>query len=222
MTHREPTRTEGTLVAIDGDLPGAGLVRDLLSTHTALVAADGAASRLLDDGIVPDVVIGDLDAIGDRRSELAARGALIVEIADQERNDFEKALGWCIDRGETRVTIVGIAGGMVDHTLNNFSILSRFARLLRLRLRDADSTAHVATGDLLLRTTPGDRVSLIPLPSARLTTTGLAWELRDEVLAMGVREGASNRAVAEEISLSVHEGTVLAFHFDGGTYATAS
>lgn len=214
MTHREPTRTEGTLIAVDGELPDIELIRRLLPRYNRLVAADGAAVQLLAHNIVPDVVIGDLDTVGEQRTDLIAQGALLVEIADQEENDFEKALKWCIDRGETDVTIIGIAGRMVDHTLNNFSIVAKFARRLRVRIRDAESIAYVVTGTLQIRTRPGDRISLIPLPSARLTTSGLAWELCGETLEIGKREGASNRATATEVGVTIHEGTILAFHFD--------
>jgi thiamine pyrophosphokinase len=203
----------GVLLALDGILPDTELIAELRTRHSILVAADGAALALRKRGILSDVVIGDLDSVGEMGGTLAADGAEIIEIANQEQNDFEKALLWGIERGERAVTIIGMGGGMVDHALNNFSVLARYARRLRLSVHDDISTAWAVSDSLEFTATAGNRVSLIPLPQVRLTTSGLVWQLDNEVLAIGEREGASNRAAADNVTVQVSEGLVMIFHF---------
>jgi thiamine pyrophosphokinase len=101
----------------------------------------------------------------------------------------------------------------VDHTLNNFSILPKFANTMRLSLRDAASVAYLVPDTITLETSPGDRISLIPLPSAIISTSGLAWPLRNELLAIGIREGISNEATGPKADVRVSEGMVLVFHY---------
>lgn len=201
------------LLALSGALPGRTLMIAMKEAHATLIAADGAAVALAELGLRPDVLIGDLDSVGPLRDELAEAGTTVVEEASQETNDFEKALVWLTESGYDRVTVVGIDGGMVDHTLNNFSILARHARHLALEIRSGAAVGRCVIDRLELPTADGERISLIPLPTARLTTVGLAWELADEVLAIGRREGASNRALGALVSVKVHEGVVLVVHY---------
>lgn len=178
-----------------------------------VVAADGAARRLASAGLRPDAIIGDLDSFDDRHSA-ATRGSLLVEELDQNRNDFEKALDWLITQGVDDVTIVGCTGGMPDHALNNFSVLARYAGRLHIRLRERDCVGYCSSRHIRIDAHEGERISLIPLPSSRLVTTGLVWNLHDELLEMGVREGASNRAAHDgQVDVEVRAGVVVVFHY---------
>lgn len=201
------------LLALDGELPSAGLIARLGGESHIVVAADGAALRLLERDIVPDVVIGDLDTLGLDRNKFSAPRSIVIERPDQDRNDFEKALLWLLDEGYDTVTVIGHAGGMVDHTLNNFSIVARFASRIELLLRDDRSTGYAIRGHIELATRPGERISLIPLPTARLKTEGLRWELDRETLGIGEREGASNLATGEHVAMTTLEGCVLLVHY---------
>lgn len=203
------------LLAVHGELPPPALIERLRREHSILVAADGAALQLRSHSIRPDVIIGDLDSIGAEDEAFAADGTRVIRLESQEANDLEKALRWLAGEGIRSATLIGMAGGATDHTLNNFSILPKFARTMRLRLCDADSVAYVIPDSITLDTTPGDRISLIPLPSAIITTAGLAWPLRNELLAIGLREGASNRATEPRIEVRVSEGVVVVFHYAG-------
>lgn len=208
-----PRPTEGTLLALDGALPSARHIITLRERYTALVAADGAATRLHDLGIRPDLVIGDLDGIGARRGELERAGVIVVEEPDQESGDLEKAILWILGRGETRIDIIGLSGGMTDHILNNFSIIARYAGRLSLRSLEEESTTWFVSTSLELAPAVGDRISLLPLPYARLSTSGLQWELRDERLGFGEREGGSNRAVGARVGIEVADGVVAVMHY---------
>lgn len=208
-----PDARRSALLALNGTLPPPVRIEELRRSHARFVAADGAAIALHAMGIEAEVIIGDLDSIGTARRSFEEAGSTVIEEASQETNDFEKALRWIADNGCERVTIVGIDGGMIDHTINNMSVLARFARNLRLEIVSGDARGRAVHGRWVLATGEGARISLIPLPSARVTTSGLAWELDDETLAIGVRDGASNRALAPSITIDVHEGILLVIHY---------
>ncbi|MEP7218939.1 MAG: thiamine diphosphokinase, partial [Bacteroidota bacterium] len=193
MTGEFP-ETASALLALNGDLPDAPYLQWLAARHSPIVAADGAALGLQSRNILPDVIIGDLDSLGDAADGFAHAGSVVIELESQEENDLEKGLRWLIGGGVRSVTIVGAGGGMIDHTLNNFSVLAKYAREIQIALRDPLWHMHIVSGSIAMATSPGDRISLIPLPSAMVTTSGLAWGLSSERLEIGVREGASNRA----------------------------
>ena len=197
---------QGTLLLLNGQLPPAPQLQSLSARFRRVVAADGAAVAAVENGVTPDAVIGDLDSVGGQRTNLEELGVTVIERPSQEENDFEKSLKWLIEQGETTVTIAGIGGGMIDHTLNNFSIVAKFAHKLQLRFLHEGSVGTVVVGDAPIPAVPGLRVSIIPLPAATITTIGLAWELSNQQLAIGQREGASNMAVANLVSVRVHHG----------------
>jgi thiamine pyrophosphokinase len=199
------------LLAIGGELPELEFLRILLEDYDLLVAADAAALNLHSLGIIPDVVIGDFDSITEIRHHLQELGAVMIEDADQERSDFEKAMQWLVDRGHSQIDLIGVAGGMTDHMLNNFSVIATFARDLRMRIIEPTMIAHVITGKFSTMVPPHTRISLIPLPSARLTTSGLRWNLDDETLELGLRHGASNQSIDQPLVVNVHQGTVAVF-----------
>ncbi|HVZ38876.1 MAG TPA: thiamine diphosphokinase [Candidatus Kapabacteria bacterium] len=203
------------LVAAAGVLPSPLLAARLAREHALVVGTDGAAAQLLAMGVHPDVVIGDMDSVGDAAERLELTGTIFVHRPSQEENDLEKAMTWLAARGMMQATVIGAGGGMIDHALNNFSVLARHAATMRIAIRDDASYGYFVHDHLRIRTHPGDRVSLIPLASARLTTHGVQWELDGEELRLGGREGASNRATAEELSITVHEGMLLVVHYRG-------
>lgn len=206
----------GALLVLDGMLPPASLLHRLRSEHSPIVAADGAALKLREMSILPDIIIGDLDTLAGEAEGFAKEGVSVIQMPDQDTNDLEKGLAWIAGAGSSTATIVGASGGMTDHTLNNFSVLARHARRLRIRLHHGDSVGYLIHDALHVIATPGDRISLIPLPSAIVSTTGLQWSLAGERLAIGEREGASNRAIAESVQITVSEGVILLIHYAAG------
>ncbi len=209
------TYGRGALLALDGEFPPSEIVLDLRESHTPVVAADAAALKLLACSVRPDTIIGDLDTLAERAAEFERDGVNVIRLDSQEENDLEKALLWIIESGIECVTIIGAGGGMADHALNNFSVMARYASRLRISLCDALSIAYIVPDALFVATSPGDRISLLPLPHATLRTTGLRWELHHEQLAIGGRSGTSNQATGNDVTVEVTDGVVAVFHYPG-------
>ena len=64
---------------------------------------------------------------------------------------------------------------------------------------------------IIFNVNPGELLSLIPQPKARLTTKNLKWELNNEILELGVREGARNQASYSKVTIILHEGELILF-----------
>lgn len=152
-----------------------------------LIAADGGADRLLSLGLVPDLVVGDMDSIS-----AAARDAFadrLRPIAEQESTDFAKALRTC----PAGLTIaIGFIGARVDHFLACLTELARSgARCVLLGEEDCVCIAP-AVCDLDL--VPGTRLSLWPLSEVSGTSRGLRWPIDGLRLDPTRRTGTSNEA----------------------------
>ncbi|MCB0300683.1 MAG: thiamine diphosphokinase [Calditrichaeota bacterium] len=204
-------KSKSLLLFANGEVTSAEIERIRKLNFDQIVAADGGATNALKFGILPDVVIGDLDSITPEIREKLP-DAQLLHRPSQEINDLHKALDFCVDSGAVSVTVLGITGKRFDHSLNNFSVLCHFDQQLNLQIFDANSQIFIVRDKWTFTGKPGQTVSQIPLGAvAGVTTAGLQWELRNETLAMGVREGCSNVFREAHVRVSIESGILLVF-----------
>lgn len=222
-----------TLICLNGELPE----QDVFVRHFGegfrerggrIIAADGAAAKLAERGVRPHVIVGDMDSMQETalrehpllegNPQQSDTGITIVRSEEQDTNDFEKIFLLAAPHHHENVCVCGFHGGDLEHTLNNWSVLMRYAQKHRLHIYDKGRLAVPVHDTLLLATYPDEIISLIPQPHARLSTQGLQWALDNEELRLGTREGARNRATGTSVSVTVHDGAVLVFFdaVDGG------
>src|SRR5438128_8852856 len=83
-----------------------------------IVAADGGALALEHWRILPHLVVGDMDSLGQAGVErLAKRGVPVVSYpAAKDETDLELAVARAIDAGASEVVVLGALGGpRLDH-----------------------------------------------------------------------------------------------------------
>lgn len=197
------------LVCLNGDLPRAKEIDKFGAIP--FYAADGAASKLFQLGFMPDFIVGDIDSLEDSPIMDVFSKEKIMKIPGQGANDFEKVLDFAIDRGDKNIVVIGIHGGELEHTLNNWSVLKKYSEKLNLCIFDAGRYGIPLLTSTKIQLEIGELVSLIPQPKCKLSSTNLKWELDNEVLEFGVREGARNETTSDEINLDIKEGSFLFF-----------
>ena len=172
-----------------------------MSHAPRLVAADGGADALLAAGLLPDLVVGDLDSISPQaRERLADR---IRFIAEQDSTDFEKALR----ASPAALTIaVGFLGGRIDHTLACLSTLAR-ERPPCILLSGTDCV-FLSPPRLCLDLAAGTRISLWPMTRASGRSSGLRWPIDGIALASDGRVATSNMATGP-VDLIIEGGSVI-------------
>ena len=197
------------LVVANGDPPSAALLAELREGATLVVAADGGARSALALGLMPDIVTGDLDSIGEAREAIPADR--IRPNPDPNATDLEKAVALCLDEGCTAVDIIGGGGGRADHALANLSVLVRFGRRARVRMVDERFAIELVDGEAIVEGPAGTVVSLVALgPCEGVTTSGLRWELAGAALEFSAY-GVHNEIAASPATVSVRSGDLLLF-----------
>jgi thiamine pyrophosphokinase len=200
------------LVCLNGILPSSDTFFFLRSQNLPILAADGAANSLRQQKIIPQYIIGDLDSLSADTDHWQQQKVQIVRVDDQNSTDFEKCLEFALSQGWKNILVCGMHGGELDHTLNNWSIVMRYGKRMNLAIYDAGKMGiplYEFHQSVHFSIQAGTMISLIPQPFARLTTCGLQWELTNEVLALGEREGARNRAVQEAATIIIHSGSLF-------------
>lgn len=178
-------------------------------TNIPIIAADGATNKLIKKGILPDYIIGDLDSCN-REYFNSIQPENIIHIPSQDLNDFEKNLNFSISKKWKKILIFGFHGGELEHTLNNWSILKKYQTKLSLLIYDSNRYSFpIGIGEYSISSEIDEIISIIPQCKARLSTRGLKWELNNEELELGYREGTRNRALANNFIIKIHSGEVL-------------
>lgn len=191
----------------------------ILSGKDLIIAADGGLHHCLRLGITPDVVIGDLDSLTtDDINGLQIAGVEIVRYpAKKDQTDLELALRLAIDRGADEIVVFGAMGGRWDMSIANI-LLPAEQNLSNTTIRIIDGRHEI----MLLRTgkkitfhgEKGDILSLIPLgrDALGITTVGLEYPLKDDVLRFGSSQGISNVLVEETATVFLKQGMLLCVH----------
>lgn len=211
------------LVFANGDLNDGPAVRAALdgAGDALIIAADGGARLALACGLVPALVIGDLDsAPPELLEQLQRQGAQVQRVpAEKDETDLELALLEAARRGAQSITLIGAAGGRLDHMLANVYLLAMPA----LRGRDVRAVSGrqtlwlIGPGEHALHGAAGDTISLIPLtPEASgIVTEGLSYPLRGESLVMGAARGISNVMLAGAARVTLGTGLLVVVHTMG-------
>lgn len=208
------------LVFANGELNDGPAVRAALdgAGDALIVAADGGARLALECGVTPALVIGDLDSVSpDVLARLEAQGAQVQRVpAEKDETDLELALLEAARRGAQSITLIGAAGGRLDHMLANFYLLA----MPELRGLDVRAVAGAQAlwlawpGEHTLTGAPGDLISLIPLtPEASgIVTEGLEYPLRRESLYAGAARGVSNVMLGATARVTFDDGLLFIVH----------
>ena len=197
------------ILCLDGSFPGVDLFDHLKGIP--VIAADGAAIHLMEYNIEFEKVIGDLDTLRQKGWIDKIPAQKKVFLPNQDANDFDKALNYADKNGMKRILITGMHGGELEHTLNNWSVFMRYAAYLNLCLYESGRYGIPLFESTALDIIKDEMISLIPQPSAIVTTKGLKWELENEALELGYREGARNTASNDRIEIEIHSGSILLF-----------
>ena len=211
------------VIFANGELPDLEFARALLRSDDYLVAADGGANHLLKMGILPEIVIGDLDSVDeDTLFELTSADVEIKQYSeDKDETDIELALHYAVELRPSSILIVGALGGRLDQTLTNLSILTDpTLPAIDIRLDDGVEEAFfcktsAAKGEQAeVQGRSGDIVSLIPWngPVEGVATDGLKWPLYGETLFPSKSRGVSNEMLAESASVKIEKGLLLVVH----------
>lgn len=166
-----------------------------------LVAVDGGYRFFRKAGLVPDLLIGDMDSLGKVPADLSPRTRVVKFPSRKDKTDAQLALEYCLKAGAHAVDMVSPGVGEIDHFLGNLMLLDvgrRFRKRRpppRVRLVAVRWEAVLVDDDV--RTfvdCVGDMVSVIPVSSTiRLSCRGTEYAAGDVVIRRGDSRGLRNR-----------------------------
>jgi thiamine pyrophosphokinase len=200
---------------LNGKIPSSDFFKVALPSGLPIYAIDGAANSLNKIGVAPTLILGDLDSVID---EVAKQYPTLC-LPDQNFSDLQKSLLYLEQNDMLPTIMVGIDGGCIDHILNNINIFVECGSIFVTEYM----VCYAVRDNITLRNPLRTKISLFGIPSARVSSHGLKWELHNADLAFPGQTSCFNRTNSETLTLNVHSGTVLAcvylnFIDDAGNY----
>ena len=198
-----------TIIVGNGEIPQGKIPLLFLQQARFIVCCDGALEKLLHIGIQPNVVIGDCDSISeDRRQQFKD---IIIEDKDQECNDLQKALKYCLRQQFGPIAILGASGLRDDHQLANLSILNMYAERMDLIMVSNYGLFSFISEDTTFASIPGQEVSVFSFDGQALFSfIGLQYPVHKRRFTQ-LWEGSLNKALGNSFTITLNNGRGVVF-----------
>lgn len=208
-----PSGFSRALILAGGELDPRGGQEGLFTGEWgAVIAVDRGAAHAAALGLVPDLLIGDMDSI-DPAVRASYRGVPeLVFPSAKEKSDTQLAVEWALEREATWIVIGGGLGGRFDHSLANAQLLALIHRRGASGVvTDGRQAVYLLVDRLTVTGPKGYALSVLPLEEGcrGLTERGLRWELNDFTPVLGDTRTLSNELTGEPAELTLKEGAAF-------------
>lgn len=202
------------VICLNGRLPSKEFFSKILNHSINIVAADGGAYRLLDMKIRPDFIVGDMDSLGENTGVCETK---IHKNSDQNSTDFEKSLFFLRNKGITKILVLGMNGGEIDHIINNTNTFLRYSDQFGMYFYDEPEfgeakVGHAVKGKMELKAEEGSNISLFSFDEGKIKTEGMKWEIKDKPFHVMKSSAARNKSKSKNISISTTGKSLLAIY----------
>ena len=199
--------------------------------YELLIAADSGMEFLFRNQLVPDVIAGDFDSVGqeayehfvgegmedascegtwkkDKKTEILRLNPI------KDDTDTEFVIREAIRRGATSITVLGGTGTRLDHVMGNVHLLGiGLGCNVEIELVDAHNRVRMISSELVLEREKqfGDFVSILPFAgdAKGVTLKGFKYPLDKAVVKSFSSLGISNEIVEDKAVVQVEEGVLL-------------
>jgi thiamine pyrophosphokinase len=189
-----------------------------LSDDVVFIGADKGSVYLLNEGIIPNVAVGDFDSLSTEEfSDLTNRVAL-VKVASAEKNetDTDLALTHSLDYNPQQIVLTGVTGGRLDHFISVLNSVYRFQTDtpgILFIIRNKWNEMRLLTPGIthLFKNEQFPFVSFFAFHGSvdHITLTGMKYNVDNEIIEIGSSRFTSNEVLDEQGSISFTSGICL-------------
>lgn len=202
------------IIFLNGDKTDTSHVKANIDNKTFIIGCDGGTQYVIDLGLIPHVVLGDMDSISDKlKKELEQKRVKFIQFPTKKDNtDAELAVEYATQQGCNEIILAGILGTRIDHMLATINMLAnpKFKKI-KLRIIEGNQDMYIVWNKIELKGKKGDIISLIPLngDATGITTQNLAYTLQGETLQGYQTLGISNVMTKNVTEISIKKGSIL-------------
>lgn len=174
-----------------------------------LLCADGGYNLAMAEGLVPNLVIGDLDSV--RPGEILCDVMQLPR--EKDDTDLMAAIKYALNEQFENIVIVGGLGGRLDHTIASLQALAYgLDHGKRILLKDGFSQVCLIENESLrIARQEGMYLSVFAFSDVctGVSESGVKYPLSGHTLRSSFPLGVSNEFAAEEALVGVESGRLL-------------
>ncbi len=175
-----------------------------------VIACDQGFAYAMDQGVRPDLIIGDFDSYS---GPLPTDIEILRLPSEKDDTDTMTALKIALERGFRQFEICCALGGRLDHLYANLQTMAYAASHgASCFISDPDNWAAILTNDsITLPRREGFSLSVFSVSdlSQGVSLKGVKYPLTHASFSSSVPLGVSNEWTAEEAVITVEKGTLL-------------
>lgn len=202
---------------INGEFEKNDRIMKQINQSELLVAVDGGLQHVMNSGLTPHIIIGDLDSIDLSDLEyFKHNGTDIVKFpVHKDETDLELAVEHVLKLGSEEILVLGATGGRIDHFLVNFLFFSNPKyQDVDIKILTKNSEVFYCKSRQIIEGASGEIVSLIPISEVvtGVQTAGLMYPLNGEDLLRWKSRGVSNQMIDPIAIIEFGSGELLCVH----------
>lgn len=202
-----------TVILSSGSISDYKTCMELIKTAQYIICADGGTRHTYKMGVLPDIIIGDLDSSNNEYiAYYRKKGVPIKEYqTDKDKTDTQICLEYALSFS-SEIVMLGATGSRIDHTLANISLLKLgLDHKIPVSIIDSNNLIMLTADTLTQTGKKGELFSLIPLSEKveGVTTFGAHYELSNADMVIGDSYGISNYFASDSLQISIKKGYLL-------------
>lgn len=193
-----------------GEFSAPADLDEILKEASVIVCADSGFDSAVSVGVVPHVIIGDMDSV---KSKLPENTDIIKLKCEKDDTDTEAAIDYLVNNGCSEIVLLGALGGRVDHELANIMLMVYTAKKgARLVIKTKNTEIILVEKYAEIKGEKGDYLTLIPITTDAegVTLSGLKYPLEGATLEVGKTVGVSNEFISDKASITNQKGMIVA------------
>lgn len=205
------------IIFVNGDRGNTSAVSKYIADSSLLIGCDGGANYMLEQGFVPQVIIGDFDSLelNNVDYQIPASTNYIQYPTDKDVTDSELALQYALDQGVEKIYVTNLLGTRLDHLIGNlFLIGNKKFNTCKIICVEGNQEVYAIENIAKINGKVGEIISFLPIfGSVKIVkSSGIKYKLEEYTLSMFGNQGVSNVITKSSVVIQFSFGKLLVVH----------
>jgi len=188
------------------------------SDEVIFIGADKGSIYLLNEGITPNIAVGDFDSLSTEEFSTITNRVPVVKVApvNKDETDTDLALWQALVFEPQNIVLTGVTGGRLDHFISVLNSMYRFQKE-NLEIQFIIQNKWNEMSLLAPGTTQLTKNPFLPFVSfyafggsvEHITLAGMKYNVTNGIIEMGNTRFTSNEVLDEHGSISFSSGICL-------------
>lgn len=188
-------------------------IKERLNSEDYVICTDGGYDIAMEQGVCPDLLLGDFDSI---KCQIPENVEIKRFRPEKDYTDLDLAMKTAVESGFSELEILGGMGGRLDHTVANIQLLSHYNDYFdSLVMLDGKNKCFIISSkkvsNFVIKKEDNSYFSLFSLSEkcTGISIKGAKYPLYNHTLTRTFPLGVSNEFIEKSTAISIKDGTLL-------------